>query len=351
MPKPTIYQIAEQLNFQAAGYAIGKLQEIRAQLKGLRRIPSRLIFTPATISDAWAFHLGGRSELQFNIGLETLEEVEYLRHGVAFSLETSRTLPSIDVLIPKIRLFNEFVADNSEALSGFEMWHWSDGRSPIRSPATIAADLIKPKTFIFLGSLQPITQVDYAKILADFDLLLPLYKFVESNGTVPPYKDAPPAFAFRAGNRIKKSSTALSSVERQLSVALRHNVLQAELYSQLCVEYGSQNVGTEINSGSGGRIDVVVNNAGGFTFFEIKVGRSLQGCMREAIGQLLEYSYWPRSHHATYLIVAGEPALDGEGREFLEKLQQNFSIPIGYRQIVCNEASQGDAKRIAASSS
>jgi hypothetical protein len=339
VPNPTIYQIAAQLNRQAAGYAIGKLQEIRAQLKG-RRTPTRSIFTKATISEDWAFHLGGRSELQFNIGLETLGGVDYLRHGVAFSLETSRTLPSIDILVPKIKLFNEFLGDNGEALSEFDMWHWMDGkRSDSHLPFAVSADLIRPKTFIFLGSLQPIAQVDHAKILADFDLLLPLYKFVESEGTVPPYKDTPATFTFRAGNRAKKSSTAFSSAERQLSVTLRHNVLQEELYSQLCVEYGAENVGTEIISGSGGRIDVVVEHGESYTFFEIKVGRSLQGCMREAIGQLLEYSYWPHSRQAISLIVAGEPALDSEGREFLEKLQHHFSIPIGYRQIVCNEVS------------
>jgi len=231
--------------------------------------------------------MDGRSELQFNIGVDDDEE-KYVRHGVAFSLETGRNLPSIEVLIPKIRLFNEFLQANIELLSKFEMWHFqNDQRSSNRSPTAITADLIQPKTFIFLGALQPIDHVDYDKILADFDLLLPLFKFVESNGAVSPYKDSPGTFTFRAGNRAKKSSTTASQTARQLSVELRHNELQAALYSQLCAKHGAENVGTEQPSGSGGRIDTVVKTKDGYTFFEIKVGQSLQACLREAMANSL----------------------------------------------------------------
>src|SRR2546426_10431872 len=96
-----IQVIAHELNSRASAYAIGALQEVRADLKKLGRQPGRDIFTSQTIADEWAFHHGGRSELQFNIGMENVSNVTKLRHGVAFSFETSRTLHSIDILIPK----------------------------------------------------------------------------------------------------------------------------------------------------------------------------------------------------------------------------------------------------------
>lgn len=333
MPNLTISQVADEINERASAHAIGELQEIRKRLKGRVGSSCRTIFSRQTTFECYAFHHGGRSELQFNIGVDD-EEEKYVRHGVAFSLETGRNLPSIEVLIPKIRLFNEFLQANIELLSNFEMWHFQNGqRSSNRSPTAITADVIQSGTFIFLGVLQPIGHVDYNRILADFDLLLPLFKFVESNGAVSPYKDSPGTFTFRAGNRAKKSSTTASQTARQLSVELRHNELQAALYSKLCAEHGAENVGTEQPSGSGGRIDTVVKMKDGYTFFEIKVGQSLQACIREAIGQLLEYSYWPSSKCAISLVVVGEPPLDSECRAYIERLRRDLSIPISYRQI------------------
>ena len=331
-----IAEVAAQINQRAAAHAIGELQQIRVRLKSLSRSSSRTIFSSSTTFEDWAFHHGGRTELQFNIGMEVRDDGIFIRHGVAFSLETSRSLPSIDVLVPKIRLFNEFVRKNGVATSGFEMWHFQDGqRSGNRAPTSITADLVEPGVFVFLGALQPIDQVDYGRMLSDFDALLPLYKFVESDGAISSYQDSPETFAFRAGHNAKKHLTTATWRQRELSVSLRHNVLQAALHAELCAEYGAENVGTERASGSGGRIDAVVSSAGGYTFYEIKVGQSLQACIREAVGQLLEYSYWPGSQHAAALVIVGEPSLDDACRAYLERLQRDLSIPVSYRQIVC----------------
>lgn len=334
MKNISIGQLAAEINDRASLHAIGELQQIRVQLKQLHHAASPKIFSQATIfeDEGYAFHSGGRSELQFNIGVDN--DGEHVRHGVAFSLETGRNLPSIEVLIPQIRLFNEFLQENKEMLSNFEMWHFQNNqRSSNRLPTAITADLIQPKTFIFLGALQLIGHVELGKILDDFDSLLPLFKFGESAGAVSPYKDSPSRFAFHAGNRAKKSSTTASQTAKQLSVELRHNEIQASLYSQLCAEYGAENVGTEQPSGSGGRIDTVVKTEHGYTFFEIKVGRSLQACIREAIGQLLEYSYWPSSKCAISLVIVGEPLLDDECHTYIERLRRDLLVPISYRQI------------------
>jgi hypothetical protein len=104
----SIIAIARDVNARSGGHAIGNLQDIRASLRGFSKRPASEIFTSLTIFDDWAFHHGGRRELQFNIGREWIDGREELRHGVAFSLELSQSLPSIDVLIPKIRLFNDY---------------------------------------------------------------------------------------------------------------------------------------------------------------------------------------------------------------------------------------------------
>ena len=86
----TLPEIAIELNKRSKNYRIGELQEIRKQIKGLSKKASSDIFHKDSISDEWAFHYGGRKEIQFNISFEN----EGLRYGLAFSFETSRSLPS-----------------------------------------------------------------------------------------------------------------------------------------------------------------------------------------------------------------------------------------------------------------
>jgi hypothetical protein len=65
----------------------------------------------------YTFHKGGRTELQFNLGLEGGPEGPDFRYGVAFSFEPSQSLPSIEPLIPKVARFNEYVRENAEDLA------------------------------------------------------------------------------------------------------------------------------------------------------------------------------------------------------------------------------------------
>ncbi len=62
------------------------------------------------MTEDWAFHYGGRSEIQYNIGFED----EGFRFGLAFSLETSQTLPDINLLKPKIKKLNTLYEEKPE---------------------------------------------------------------------------------------------------------------------------------------------------------------------------------------------------------------------------------------------
>ena len=101
--------IAEELNIRASAHPIGSLQQLRVRLKHLTRVSKHVVFNLEHVHQTWAFHFGGRSELQFNIGIETVSGVPRFRHGVAFSFETSRSVHSIDLLVPKVSRFNEFL--------------------------------------------------------------------------------------------------------------------------------------------------------------------------------------------------------------------------------------------------
>ncbi len=338
MTSKDLHSIISEVNLRAKTHPIGMLQEFRKDIKGLKRLPAQTIFTSLTTFDKWAFHLGGRKELQFNIGIEHLDGIDKIRYGVAFSFKTNKTLPKIDPLVPKVKFFNDFMELYSEKYSDMRMWHYHYPRAGQKSsdymPASIPHELVTKNVFIFLGNRQPLDQLDYELLLNDFDRLLPLYKYIESRGRLQPTSTVTVApFEFRPGSTVKKVSAIVSQVQRELDINLRHNILQEVLHRQLAEDYGAENVGDELQSGIGTSIDVVVHQKNEYWFYEIKISHSPRACLRQAIGQLLEYAFWPGTKEATSLIVVGETALDKAGAEYLRKLRERFSLPIEYKQV------------------
>lgn len=327
-----IPRTAEELNRRAKAYRIGQLQLIRKAMKGFERLPSRSIFTRQTIQGRWAFHHGGRSELQFNIGHEHPGDMVELRYGVAFSFELSQTLPSIDPLVPKVRIFNEYVQMYPDQFADMRMWHHRDGlRSSDYAPGAIPHELVTAGVFVFLGKRQPATSIDYEAILADFDRLLPLYEYIERGGE----QRAAEGFTFRPGITTRVASASTTLAERQLNITLRHNLMQSALCRRLIADHGVEHVADEQPSGLGMKIDVVLRTqTQEYWYYEIKTASSPRACLREALGQILEYSFWPGAREASRLIVCGESALDEDGAAYLRLLQTRFNLPIMYEQIV-----------------
>lgn len=331
-----IAAMAAELNLRAASRPIGRLQAVRARLKQHKRQLPERIFGDQTIHEDYAFHIGGRTELQFNFGADEVEGQPVLRHGVALSFQRSQTLPDIGVLLPRVARFNEFLRVYPDEYAMLRMWHYSDGiRSSNYTPSAIAHELCRDGVFVFLGRWSELGDVDADQILSTFDQLLPLYEYVEgSQDSFPSQaslgKEQRPSFV--PGCTIKKSSTSASLGEREVDITLRHNDLQLKLFSFLADRHGVNSVGTEQLLGTGTRVDVIVKTGDGRIYYEIKTDLSARACVRAALAQLLEYSYWPGEQEALSLVVVGEPQLDSDTRTFLASLQAKFGIPIEYAQ-------------------
>lgn len=325
--------IADRLNALAVSYAVGQLQDIRTQLKQFSRRPGTKIFDGKTITQYWACHFGGRRELQFNIGCEDGENNDELRHGVAFSFETSRTLPDISCFYEKVKLFNDYIETNAEDFRDMRMWHYADGRSVDRLPGPIPSALVTKGMFVFLGKRQPAPRIDYTTILDDFDRLLALYQYVESGGTTVPTPVVKNGFDFKPGCPKTQGSTVASLPQRKLDIDLRHNRIRDALYRRLASAHGKDNVGAERPSGVGTRIDMVVRANGDYWFYEIKTALTPRACLREAIGQLLEYGLWPGARKPARFIVVGEGSLDAEAGEYLHRLRTLYALPIEYEAV------------------
>lgn len=332
-------EIAEEINVRSAGYRMGSFQSLRKKLKDLSSVPSYKIFTGQTIHEEWAFHLGGRKELQFNIGLEHLSEVLFFRHGVAFSLETSHTLPDVGILLPKIERFNDYVRETASEFSDMQMWHWyGNERSDNYAIREIPGEFLQPGYFIFLGKLTNLMKVDIDDVLRDFDRLLNMYEYVEGGGTIrtiAPELDS--GFQFHSGCSLKKSTTTGNRPERRLNILLRHNDIQYALYKHLLSLHGGENVGAEVPAGRGKKIDVVVKDEDSFIFYEVKTSSCLQTCIREALSQLLEYSFWPDAERANRLVIVTENDSTEEAVKYLARLRDRFGLPVYHQRFDLQE--------------
>jgi hypothetical protein len=325
---------AQELNDAARSHPIGALQEIRAELHGKQRT-GRTIFSGQTITKTWAFHHGGRSELQFNIGFDGTKSRE-LRSGVAFSFVTSQSFPSIEPLIDKARLFNDFLRMNPNLYSDMRMWYWrNDERNEI-PVGPILPELATNGVFVFLGNRRSVKALKHEAVLNDMDRLLPLYEYIESNGRTKPFPNQPKkSFVFQSGRKSHLTKTKATYAQEVLDVNLRHNFLLELFEKQLKKRYGSKNVFTENPSGLGrNSIDLVVRHAGASWYYDIKTSLEPRLCIREAMGQLLEYAFWPGCNEAHRLVVVGESAPGEDLVEYCRRLKKRFSFPISYEQIV-----------------
>jgi hypothetical protein len=116
------------------------------------------------------------------------------------------------------------------------------------------------------------------------------------------------------------------------SVEKLHAKIQESLFAVLADEHGDEAVSVEQMTASGRPADVMVKGSDGYAVYEIKTARTAKDCVRQALGQLVEYSYWPGSPEVTELWVVGPADRDDEAEQFLADLRSRFGLPIWYRQ-------------------
>lgn len=110
-----------------------------------------------------------------------------------------------------------------------------------------------------------------------------------------------------------------------------HYQMQLGLYEHLVATYGPDKVACEATTASGRPADIIVSLSDGYELFEIKTALAPRDCVREAMGQLLEYAYWPGSPCIKALWIVGPSPIDNETQKHLDGLRERFGIPVCYR--------------------
>jgi hypothetical protein len=254
-----------------------------------------------------------------------------LRFGVAFSLEPSRSYPDLSQLFRKIDKYNYYIRNHPEALLGMQMWHYQDSQKTVlESARSIDQGMARTNNFIFIGRLSKPSEIDYEEILDTFDQLLPIYLFTEGNEDLPaaPVKSE----SFQPGHKSKAKLTEKKGVPGVTDVALRHNELEDALYQILCSKHGETAVRTGHLLGYGGIVDVALKVGHGLTFYEIKAAPSARSAIREALGQLLEYSFWPDCLRSENLVVVSEHPVTDQILAYMQRLR---SHGLGFLSYCC----------------
>ncbi len=120
----------------------------------------------------------------------------------------------------------------------------------------------------------------------------------------------------------------MSRPASEIEVDLRHNLLQELLVTILKAEFPGCLVQPERPVAGDRRVDVAVDTDGGALFCEIKVAPDVRAAVREAVGQLLEYSHWPTECRAKKWWVVSEGLPSAEELAYLQALRSRYGLPI-----------------------
>ena len=118
---------------------------------------------------------------------------------------------------------------------------------------------------------------------------------------------------------------------KSIELELKHKEILDGLYEILCEKYGIDNVSAEQKTGLGTRMDIAVQTTTKLIIFEIKTYNSIKSNIREAFGQLMEYSYWPDKELGRELIIISHITPSKAVIKYMNLLRDKFNLPIYYQ--------------------
>ncbi|MEZ5277083.1 MAG: hypothetical protein R3F07_11935 [Opitutaceae bacterium] len=140
-----------------------------------------------------------------------------------------------------------------------------------------------------------------------------------------------PTLAGRFGSLdLPDARTTTREAVPAIDVTPEHARMQAQLMKELQAEFPNSAVIREEDF-----VDVSVRKDQELLLFEIKTALQPRKVIREALGQILEYAYYPGHEYQgpVKLVIVGRNELKLRDREYLRKLQNEFRIPLDYRVV------------------
>ena len=295
-----LFDISKLIN----GYHYGFLEPIRKQQDAYTN----------NVYDVWLYTIDGETKKRFWVG--EIKNVEVLDKSKADSIKEEyvkrKWLPEME----------EQIKASGANPKGFSNWKGVDLFNIRFYPSNLKLN----DPYFEIPKNHPITeQSRYA------------FAFYKDGFNL--FQDEEDSFTFTSstdngGNDSGKPTTKTHIREpKVIEIIYLHEAIRNSLTKELRRKYGKENVTPEHPAGYGAnRIDIVVKDKNELDFYEIKTYPTLKTSIRDAIGQLMEYSLWTNQKKAKRLIVITQPHEDFENaRIYFKHLRDTYNLPLYYQ--------------------
>lgn len=133
---------------------------------------------------------------------------------------------------------------------------------------------------------------------------------------------------FFKGTTLKNTSSQIRIINTSYVIENAHNKLQQEFYNYLVEEYGEDKVKMEENF-----VDLKLIEHDKITFFEVKPYSSVSLCIRESLGQILDYLWKDKDANkvTSKIVVVGHTKPTKDEIKYIEFLKDNLKIEFDYQ--------------------
>lgn len=152
-------------------------------------------------------------------------------------------------------------------------------------------------------------------------------------------------FRFEAGgpgNKVESYEKHITT-GKGTTIGKLHNLIEKHLFWHLLTEekMTERNISCGRTYVAGNIVDVATIEKKTYRFFEIKTSENIRKNIREAIGQLLDYSLWADAP-VSQLVIVSPCALAGDSLVYFERLKKTVGITMEYWQYVEGALNSGE---------
>lgn len=132
----------------------------------------------------------------------------------------------------------------------------------------------------------------------------------------------------RKGTTKRNTKTHKRTVSRSYIVEQKHNKIQEALRKKLADKYGEKNVILEENY-----VDVKLIQPDYLGFYEVKSSSYASECIREALGQILLYSYHDQDKRTKKIYVVGQYPANEQDYGYIDYIKEKLDLEFEYLNV------------------
>lgn len=132
----------------------------------------------------------------------------------------------------------------------------------------------------------------------------------------------------RKGTTKRNTNSHIRTISRSYIVQQKHNKIQEALRKKLADKYGDENVILEENY-----VDVKLIQPDYLGFYEVKSSSYASECVREALGQVLFYSFHDQDYRKKKIYVVGQYPANEQDYGYINYIKEKLDLEFEYLNV------------------